>query len=105
MSHSDSFLQNGVHFWAGSQEDHCSWVAADLLVVGGLMPSPRDVPSWTPLVVQWIRIFLPMGRTQVQFLVQEDPTYLGATKPVHPNDQARALQQSSHHKAKSMHPS
>ena len=25
---------------------------ADLLVVGGLMPSPSDIPSWTSLVVQ-----------------------------------------------------
>ena len=33
------------------------------------------------LVVQKLRIHLPMQSTQVQSLVQEDPTFLGATKP------------------------
>ena len=32
------------------------------------------------LVVQWLRIHLPMQGTWVPSLVQEDPTYLGATK-------------------------
>ena len=39
----------------------------------------------TFLVVQWIRIHLPMQGTQVQSLVWEDPTNLRATKPMHPN--------------------
>ena len=34
------------------------------------------------LVAQWLRIRLPMQRTWVQALVQEDPTCRGATKPV-----------------------
>ena len=37
------------------------------------------------LVVQWLRIHLPMQGTQVRALVQEDPTCHGATKPVHHN--------------------
>ena len=37
------------------------------------------------LVVQWLRIHLPMQGTQVRSLVQEDPTCRGATKPVHHN--------------------
>ena len=36
----------------------------------------------TSLVVQWLRIRLPMQRTRVRSLVQEDPTCHGATKPV-----------------------
>ena len=36
----------------------------------------------TSLVVQWLRIHLPMQGTQVQLLVWEDPTHHGATKPV-----------------------
>ena len=40
---------------------------------------------WTSLVVQWLRIHLPMQETQVQALVQEDPTCHGATKPVRHN--------------------
>ena len=39
----------------------------------------------TSLVVQWLRIRLPVQGTQVQALVQEDPTCRGATKPVHHN--------------------
>ena len=37
------------------------------------------------LVVQWLRIHLPVQRTRVQSLVQEDPIRLGATKPMHHN--------------------
>ena len=42
-------------------------------------------PFWTSLVVQWIRICLPVQETQVQPLVREDPTGRGVAKPVHPN--------------------
>ena len=34
------------------------------------------------LVAQWLRICLPMQRTQARALVREDPTCRGATKPV-----------------------
>ena len=33
------------------------------------------------LVVQRLRIRLPMQSTQVRSLIQEDPTFLGASKP------------------------
>ena len=36
----------------------------------------------TSLVVQWLRICLPMQGTQVQSLTQEDLAYHGATKPL-----------------------
>ena len=39
----------------------------------------------TSLVVQWLRICLPMQGTQVRTLVREDPTCRGATKPVRRN--------------------
>ena len=39
----------------------------------------------TSLVVQWLRICLPMQGTWVRSLVQEDPPCHGATKPVHHN--------------------
>ena len=37
------------------------------------------------LVVQWLRICLPMQGTRVRALVREDPTCRGATKPVRHN--------------------
>ena len=37
-----------------------------------------------------------MQETQVQSLIQEDPTCQGATKPVHHNYQAGALEPGSH---------
>ena len=40
------------------------------------------VAGWTSLVVQRLRVHLPMQGTQVGSLVLEDPTCLGATKPV-----------------------
>ena len=39
----------------------------------------------TSLVVQWLRIDLPMQETWVRSLVREDPTCLGATKPMNHN--------------------
>ena len=55
-------------------------------------PTPRHilikmarVKGWASLVAQWLRIHLPMQGTQVQALVQEDPTCRRATKPVHHN--------------------
>ena len=41
--------------------------------------------SGTSLVVQWLRICLPMQGTQVRSLVREDPTCHGAAKPVRHN--------------------
>ena len=37
------------------------------------------------LVAQWLRICLPMQGTWVRALVREDPTCLGAAKPVRHN--------------------
>ena len=48
------------------------------------------------LVAQWLRIRLPVQGTQVQALVQEDPTCCGATKPVRHNYSACALEHASH---------
>ena len=50
----------------------------------------------TFLVVQWLRIRLPMQGTLVQALVQEDPTCRGATKPMCHNYRACALEPKSH---------
>ena len=46
----------------------------------------------TSLVVQWLRICLPMQGTRVQSPVREDPTCHGATKPMHHNYWACAPQ-------------
>ena len=48
------------------------------------------------LVVQWLRISLPMQGTQVRALVWEDPTCRGATMPVSHNYWACALEPSRH---------
>ena len=39
----------------------------------------------TSLVVQWLRIHLPMQGTRFRALVWEDPTCRGAAKPMHRN--------------------
>ena len=44
--------------------------------------------SGASLVVQWIRIRLPMQETQVQSLVQKAPACHGVTKPMHYNYQS-----------------
>ena len=48
------------------------------------------------LVVQWLRIRLPMQGTRVRALVREDATCRGATKPVRHNYWACALEPMSH---------
>ena len=50
----------------------------------------------TSLVVQWLRILLPMQGARVQSLVQEDPTCCGTTKPVCHNYWACALEPTHH---------
>ena len=50
----------------------------------------------TSLVAHWLRICLPVQGTRVQALVQEDPTCHWATKPVHRNYWACALELTSH---------
>ena len=45
----------------------------------------KKLTGGTYLVVQWLRIRLPMQQTRVRSLVREDPTCHGATKPVSHN--------------------
>ena len=47
--------------------------------------SSKIKKAGTSLVVQWLRIHLPMQGTGVQSLVWEDPMCRGTTKPVHHN--------------------
>ena len=42
----------------------------------------RNPEAGASLMVQWLRIHLPMQGTQVQALVWEDSTCRGATQPV-----------------------
>ena len=46
----------------------------------------------TSLGVQCVGVCLPVWGTRVQSLVQEDPTYCGAAKPLHHDCGARVLQ-------------
>ena len=41
--------------------------------------------SRTSLMSKWIRIHISKQGTQIQSLVQEDPTYLGAAKSTYHN--------------------
>ena len=50
----------------------------------------------TSLVVQWLRIRLPMQGTRVRALVREDPTCRGAAKPVRHRYWACTLEPASH---------
>ena len=62
-------------------------------------PQSREIKPnilGTSLVVQWLRICLPMQGTRVRSLVRQDPTCHGATKPMHHNCWAWALEPASH---------
>ena len=48
----------------------------------------EQIKNWiqgASLVVQWLRIHLPMQGTRVRALAREDPTCRGATKPMRYN--------------------
>ena len=53
--------------------------------MGSACPPLIKENSRTSLVAQILKICLPMQGTQVRSLVHEDPTCLGATKPVRHN--------------------
>ena len=68
---------------------------ADWIVLGRSLVGKSAM--WrTSLVAQWLRICLPMQGTWVWALVREDPTSRGATKPMHHNYWACALEPASH---------
>ena len=60
-------------------------VLLDLLEVIWQGKGKRRRKTGASLVVQWLRIRLPMQGTQVQALAREDPTYHGATNPLSHN--------------------
>ena len=60
----------------------CREVRKDMLGFPGSVWFLEHHCLWTSLMVQWLRICLPMQGTRVRFLVQEDFTCLGATKAV-----------------------
>ena len=55
-----------------------------------------EIRPGTSPVTQWLRIHLPMQGTRVCYLVWEDPTCCGATKPVHHHYWAYVLEPTSH---------
>ena len=46
----------------------------------------QNIPLRASLVVQWLRLQLPMKGTWVRSLMGDDPTCCGATKPMCHND-------------------
>ena len=52
----------------------------------------KKLEAWDSLVVQWLRIHLPVQRTWVSTLVQEDPTWQGASEPMCHNYWAHTLE-------------
>ena len=67
LAHSECCIKVGIHVVRSSR------LCSELLQSG------------TSLVVQWLRIRLPMQATRVRALAREDPTCRGATKPVSHN--------------------
>ena len=54
------------------------------------------IVKWASLEAQWLSIRLPMQGIRVRALVREGATCRGATKPVHHNYWACALEPESH---------
>ena len=94
------------HFWKPLQNS-LFWDKANLgLCAPSSFPKPGkqkreqeeklNAHSRASLVAQWLRIHLPMEGTRVRTLVLEDPTCRGATKPVHHNYWACAIEPACH---------
>ena len=77
---SDCFIQLGV-------QNECVWGVE----INNWETTLKTIIE-TSLVVQWLRIFLPMQGSWVQFPVWEDPTYLKVTEPMCNNHQACTLE-------------
>ena len=84
--------------WARPQFKLHALHPADLCLPDQKVLSKREKKQglWTSLVVQWIRIRLPVQGTRVPSLIREDPTCCGATKPVCHSYWACALELTHH---------
>ena len=94
---------NNLPFWPKGWTQNPSHIIIGQWRMGTMCPScatpwpgQKKVDKEASLVVQWLRIRLPIQGTWVRALVQEDPTCCGATKPVHHNYWACALEPTSH---------
>ena len=92
---SPSCVASSVVVLPWSLHSHCPLSSQDSF--GSKRQTPIQIElNRTSLVVQWLRIRLPMQGTRVQALVREDPTCWGATKPMHYNYWACALEPARH---------
>ena len=87
---------------------HMSHLTPNIVFQGREKSQGRNLTLGTSLVVQWLRICLPLERIQVRSLVREDSTCHGAMKPVGHNYRARfalepVLCKRSHGNEKPMH--
>ena len=64
-------------------------ISEELGLHGKAQPATTSRQSGTSLVVQWLRIHLPMQRMQVQSLVREDSTCRGAAEPATATEASR----------------
>ena len=74
-----------VHFGRDPKAHSSEKSKAQCIKITQLVADLQSLISWASLVVQWLRIHLPMQGTRVRALVREDPTCRGATKPVRHN--------------------
>ena len=88
--HVNHFKYTG--YWSLFSKDHFKIMFIHIHLICPLKKKKKTKKLWTSLVVQWMRIHLPMRGTLVWPLVQEDSTSLGVTKSVHLPYWARALQ-------------
>ena len=89
ISSSPPQREHSQHQMPHKTSAHCVYSTDQLLSV-------EVFSQGTSLVVQWLRIHLPVQGTQVRALVREDPTCRRATKPVRHNYRACALEPASH---------
>ena len=91
----------GLACWSEAVTSHSLWpvkteVGSPCSATELFRNGAQNAPKGASLVVQWLRIRLPMQETRVRALVREDPTCRGVTKPVHHNYWACALGSASH---------
>ena len=82
-------IPRGIRKWPGNETSHlvihlshCKYIIFYQIEDKA---KSKEKSTGTSLVVEWLRIRLPMQGTRVRALVWEDPTCRGATKPVRHN--------------------
>ena len=89
-----SWTRDGTSFPCIAKRIPNHWTTMEAQLLSLFLVNWKKKTTWrrASLVAQWWRTFLPVQETRVRFLIWEDRTLHGVTKPVCPNYSAWVLE-------------